>query len=139
MLNDLLKSMEEQYEYTPQEVEVVQNIESQSDNNLYIEEHIPYDDKTLGKLREIIEKDENSINRTTALKVMDNYELAKYKVATTVNKDELIILKQQLTLLSFQLQDIAARYNADKTIEKMYDSREDLIRLRTKRKAANKE
>lgn len=142
MLNDLQKHYQEQQDYATKRVESIQKIESQNGNILYAEEYIPCDDKTLEMIKEARKKDKRFINRANALKVMDSYELTKYKVATTVNKEELTQLKQELTLLSFQLQDIAARYNTflkDKTIEEMYDSRKDLIRLRTKRKAANKD
>lgn len=143
MLKDLQKHYQKQQEYATERVENIQKVENQNGNILYVEEFVPCDDEMIEVIKKSIEKyKKNSFNRANALEIMDSYELVKYKVAITTNKEELLKLKQQLVLLSFQLQDIASGYNTflkDKTLEEMYDSRDTLIRLRRNANIVNKE
>lgn len=143
MLNDLQEHYQKQQEYATERVEGIQKIENQNGNILYVEEFVPCDDEMIEVIKKSIEKyKKNSFNRANALEIMDSYELVKYKVVITTNKEELFKLKQQLTLLSFQLQDIASRYNTflkNKTLEEMYDSRDTLIRLRRNANIVSKE
>lgn len=143
MLNDLQKHYQKQQEYATERVENIQKVKNQNGNILYVEGFVPCDDEMIEVIKKSIEKyKKNSFNRANALEIMDSYELVKYKVAITTNKEELLKLKQQLALLSFQLQDIASRYNTflkNKTLEEMYDSRDTLIRLRRNANIVSKE
>lgn len=143
MLNDLQEHYQKQQEYATERVEGIQKVENQDGNILYVEKLVPCDNETIEVIKKSIEKDrKNLFNKSTALEIMDSYELVKYKVAITTNKEELLKLKQQLTLLSFQLQDIASGYNTflkNKTLEEMYDCKEDFLRLRKNNYKISKE
>lgn len=135
MLNDLQEHYQKQQEYATERVEGIQKIEVQN-GYIYSEELVSFDVKMI---EETIGLYKTTFDGALSLCKIGEYEAMKYKVSTTTNREELLELKQQLTLLSFQLQDIASEYNTflkNKTLEEMYDSRDTLIRLRTTNKAS---
>lgn len=126
LLNEFQNKYIGQFDYAKTRVEHVQKIDKPNEDVIYADEYVPITENDINNL------DNNQINEIYQKRL----EIEKI-LNSTFNPKDREKLKQQLTLLSFQLQDLVAAENAwlnyYKTVENIADNKDYLMNLDKKK------